>query len=86
MPLGRSPASSATTSLIQASTAAGSPTRGTVVPSADRFGVVGASGGLQAPASAFWPRLEAVTGELVDHGAGGGAGQGSKSRRTRAWW
>ena len=86
MPLGRSPVSSATTSPIQASTAAGSPTGGTVVPSDDRFGVVGESGGLKAPASAFWPRLEAVTGELVDDSAGGGAGQGSKSRRTKAWW
>lgn len=46
----------------------------------------GASGGLQAPASAFWPRSEAVPGELGDDSAGGGTGQGSKSRRTRAWW
>lgn len=46
----------------------------------------GASGGLQAPASAFWPWSEAVPGELVDDGAEGGKGQGSKSRHTRAWW
>lgn len=64
----RSPTSSTTTSHIQATLWPWAPTAGAIIPSDDRFGVVGAWG-LQAPASAFWPRSEAVPGELGDDSA-----------------